>query len=71
MKNKGKAHVTKTDTESSNSDDDSNSDISLDSEDNDTEMMQLAALMIKSFKKMAYKNFNKGKKFTRKDRNSD
>ena len=71
VKNKGKAHVTKTDTESSNSDDDSNSDIFSDSEDSDTEMMQLAALMVKSFKKMAYKNFNKGKKFTRKDRNSD
>jgi len=34
-------------------------------------MMQLAALMVKSFKKMAYKNFNKWKKFSRKDRNSD
>ncbi|XP_063942845.1 uncharacterized protein LOC135150465 [Daucus carota subsp. sativus] len=53
------------------SDEDLNSDIPLDSEDSDTEMMQLAALMVKSFKKMAYKNFNKGKKFTRKDRNSD
>ncbi|XP_063948076.1 uncharacterized protein LOC135152172 [Daucus carota subsp. sativus] len=70
VKNKGKVHVTKNDTESSNSDNDTNYDIS-DSEDSDTEMMQLAALMVKSFKKMAYKNFNKGKKFTRKDRNSD
>lgn len=33
--------------------------------------MQLASLMIKSFKKMAYKNFRKGKKFSRKDENSD
>ncbi|XP_063948055.1 uncharacterized protein LOC135152154 [Daucus carota subsp. sativus] len=71
VKNKGKAHVTKPDTESSNSDDNSNSDIPSDSEDNDTEMMHLAALMVKSFKKIAYKNFNKGKKFTRKDGNSD
>ncbi|XP_063948084.1 uncharacterized protein LOC135152180 [Daucus carota subsp. sativus] len=71
VKNKGKTHVTKTYTESSNSDDDSNSDVLSDSEDSDTEMMQLAALKVKSFKKMAYKNFNKGKKFSRKDRNSD
>ncbi|XP_063947601.1 uncharacterized protein LOC135152054 [Daucus carota subsp. sativus] len=71
VKNKGKTHVTKSDTESSNSDDDSDSDVLSDSEDSDTEMMQLAALMVKSFKKMAYKNFNKGKKFLRNDRNSD
>ncbi|XP_063949925.1 uncharacterized protein LOC135152763 [Daucus carota subsp. sativus] len=71
VKNKGKAHVTKTDTESSNSDNDSNSDFPSDSEDSDTEMMQLAALMVKSFKKMAYKNFNEGKKFKRMERCSD
>ncbi|XP_063945935.1 uncharacterized protein LOC135151418 [Daucus carota subsp. sativus] len=71
VKNKGKTHVTKTDTESSNSDDDLDFDVLSDSEDSDTEMMQLAALMVKSFKKMAYKNFNKGKKYSRKDRNSD
>ena len=70
-KNKGKAHVTKSDTESSNSDDDSNFNVPSDSEDSDDEMMQLAALMVKSFKKLAYKKFNKGKSFSRKDRNSD
>ena len=71
VKSKRKAHVKKSDTELSNSDDDSDTDIPSDSDDSDTEMMQLAALMVKSFKKMAYKNFNKGKKFSRKDRNSD
>ena len=48
-KSKGKAHVTKSDIESSNSDD-SNSDVPSDSEESDDEMMQLAALMVKSFK---------------------
>ncbi|XP_063948067.1 uncharacterized protein LOC135152165 [Daucus carota subsp. sativus] len=42
-----------------------------DTEDSDGEMMQLAALMVKSFKKIAYKKFNKGRNFPRKDRNSD
>lgn len=70
---KGKALITKSDTESSNSDDDSNSDNLTDSDDDgsDAEMIQLAALMVKGFKKMAYKNFRKGKKFTRRDSNFD
>lgn len=66
---KGKALITKSDTESSNSDDDTNSDNLTDSDNDgsDAEMMQLAALMVRNFKKMAYKNFKKGKKFTRRD----
>ena len=32
--------------------------------------MLLTALMVRSFKKMAYKNFRKGKKFSRRDANS-
>ncbi|KAK1384246.1 hypothetical protein POM88_021981 [Heracleum sosnowskyi] len=34
-------------------------------------MMRMAALMVKTFKKMGFKNFKKGKRFSRKDSNSD
>ncbi|KAK1403290.1 hypothetical protein POM88_002895 [Heracleum sosnowskyi] len=70
-KAKGKALVIKSESESSNSDDDSNSDEASDSEDDEEQMMQLAALMVKTFKKMGFKNFKKGKRFSRKDSNSE
>ena len=58
---KGKAMVAKSDTESSNTDDDSNTDNSIDTDgdSDDEKIMQLAALMVKSFKKMGYKSFRK------------
>ncbi|XP_017249896.1 uncharacterized protein LOC108220596 [Daucus carota subsp. sativus] len=66
-KAKGKALVTKPETESSNSNDDSNSDDeSLDSDSMDEEdFKQMAALMVKTFKKMGYKNFGKNKRFSK------
>ncbi|KAK1399686.1 hypothetical protein POM88_009549 [Heracleum sosnowskyi] len=70
-KAKGKALVIKSESESSNSDDDSNSDEASDSEDDEEEMMQMAALMVKTFKKMGFKNFKKGKRFSRRDSNSE
>ncbi|KAK1399122.1 hypothetical protein POM88_008985 [Heracleum sosnowskyi] len=71
-KTKGKALVIKSDSESSNSDDGSNTDDEAsDSEDDEEEMMRMAALMVKTFKKMGFKNFKKGKRFSRKDSNSD
>ncbi|KAK1379199.1 hypothetical protein POM88_025943 [Heracleum sosnowskyi] len=70
-KAKGKALVIKSESESSNSDDDSNSDEASDSEDDEEQMMQMAALMVKTFKKMGFKNFKKGKRFSRKDSNSE
>ncbi|KAL8115195.1 hypothetical protein AgCh_021868 [Apium graveolens] len=60
---KGKAMIAKSDTESSNSDDDSNTDSESDTDndhDNNEDMEQMAALLVKSFKKMVYKNFKKG-----------
>ena len=68
-KAKGKALVVNSDSESSNSDDGSNSDEASDSEDDEEELMQMAALMVKTFKKMGFKNFKKGKRFSRKDSN--
>lgn len=64
------ALLTKFDNESSSSNNDSNSNnLSYYDEDHtNSEMMRLAALMANSFKKMAYKNFKKGKKFSK---NSD
>ncbi|KAK1352395.1 hypothetical protein POM88_053334 [Heracleum sosnowskyi] len=70
-KAKGKALVIKSESESSNSDDDSNSDEASDSDDDEEQMMQMAALMVKTFKKMGFKNFKKGKRFSRKDSNSE
>ncbi|KAK1373841.1 hypothetical protein POM88_030034 [Heracleum sosnowskyi] len=70
-KAKGKALVIKSESESSNSDDGSNTDDEAsDSEDDDEEMMKMAALMVKTFKKMGFKNFKKGKRFSREDSNS-
>ncbi|KAL8108239.1 hypothetical protein AgCh_024620 [Apium graveolens] len=66
---KGKAMIAKSDTESSNSDDKSNPDTesNTDSDHNNNEDMdQMAALLVKSFKKMVYKNFKKGRRFSRK-----
>ncbi|KAK1383847.1 hypothetical protein POM88_021582 [Heracleum sosnowskyi] len=71
-KAKGKALVIKSDSESSNYDDGSNTDDEAsDSEDDEEEMMKMAALMVKTFKKMGFKNFKKGKRFSRRDSNSD
>ncbi|KAK1394494.1 hypothetical protein POM88_013550 [Heracleum sosnowskyi] len=70
-KAKGKALVIKSESESSNSDDDSNSDEASDSKDDEEQMMQMAAMMVKTFKKMGFKNFKKGKRFSRKDSNSE
>ncbi|KAK1398534.1 hypothetical protein POM88_008397 [Heracleum sosnowskyi] len=71
-KAKGKALVIKSDSESSNTDDGSNTDDEAsDSEDDEEQMMQMAALMVKTFKKMGFKNFKKGKRFSRKDSNSE
>ncbi|KAL8115174.1 hypothetical protein AgCh_021850 [Apium graveolens] len=59
---KGKAMITKSDTESSNSDDDLNIDNESDNNsdhDNNEDMEQMAALLVKSFKKEGYKNFKK------------
>ncbi|KAK1384661.1 hypothetical protein POM88_022396 [Heracleum sosnowskyi] len=71
-KGNGKALVIKSDSESSNSDDGSNTDDEAsDSEDDEEEMMKMTALMVKTFKKMGFKNFKKGKRFSRRDSNSD
>ncbi|KAK1356144.1 hypothetical protein POM88_049400 [Heracleum sosnowskyi] len=64
-KAKGKALVINSESESSNS------DASSESEDDEEQMMQMAALMVKTFKKMGFKNFKKGKRFSRKDSNSE
>ncbi|KAK1388711.1 hypothetical protein POM88_016889 [Heracleum sosnowskyi] len=70
-KAKGKSLVIKSESESSNSDDDSNTDESSESEDDEEQMMQMAALMVKTFKKMGFTNFKKGKRFSRRDSNSE
>ncbi|KAL8104369.1 hypothetical protein AgCh_028540 [Apium graveolens] len=70
---KGKTIIAKSNTESSNSDDDSNPDTEsdIDSDHNNNEDMdQMAALLVKSFKKMVYKNFKKGRRFSRKGSSS-
>ncbi|KAL8155985.1 hypothetical protein AgCh_001154 [Apium graveolens] len=70
---KGKAMIANSDTESSNSNDDSNTDTKSDTDNdynNNEDMDQMAALLVKSFKKMVYKNFRKGKRFSRKDSSS-
>ncbi|KAL8154937.1 hypothetical protein AgCh_000341 [Apium graveolens] len=62
---KGKAMIAKSDTESSNSYDDSNTDSESDSDsdhDNNEDIEQMADVLVKSFKKMVYKNFKKGKR---------
>lgn len=69
-KAKGKVLYINSDSESSNSDDNSNSDELSDSDDEE-QIMQMAALMVKTFKKMGYKNFNKGKKFPKRESTSD
>ncbi|KAL8088481.1 hypothetical protein AgCh_038306 [Apium graveolens] len=66
---KGKAMIAKSDTESSNFDDDSNTDAESDTDsdhNNNEDMDQMASLLVKSFKKMVYRNFNKGRRFSRK-----
>ena len=73
-KGKGKALVTKPETESSDSDDDdSNSDDDSSNSDSmdEEEFKQMAALMVKTFKKMGYKNFGKNKKFSKKGSSSE
>ena len=70
-KAKEQALVLKSESESLNSDDDSNSDEASDSEDDEEQMMQMAALMVKTFKKMGFNNFKKGKRFSRRNSNSD
>ncbi|XP_063941893.1 uncharacterized protein LOC135149891 [Daucus carota subsp. sativus] len=68
-KAKGKALVTKSETESSNSDDDdSNSDDESSNSNSmdEEEFKQMAALIVKTFKKMGYKNFGKNKRFSKK-----
>ncbi|KAL8099781.1 hypothetical protein AgCh_032151 [Apium graveolens] len=70
---KGKAMIAKSDTESSNSDDDSNPDTESDIDsdhNNNKDMDQMAALLVKSFKKMVYKNFRNGRRFSRKGSSS-
>ncbi|KAL8115209.1 hypothetical protein AgCh_021874 [Apium graveolens] len=64
---KGKAMIAKSDTESSNSDDDSNPDSD---HNNNEDMNQMAALLVNSFKKMVYRNFRKGRRFSRKGSSS-
>ncbi|KAL8116161.1 hypothetical protein AgCh_022599 [Apium graveolens] len=67
---KGKAMIAKSNTELSNSDDDSNTDNESDTDsdhDNNNDMDQMAALLVKGFEKMVYKNFKKGRRFPRKD----
>ncbi|KAL8088649.1 hypothetical protein AgCh_038434 [Apium graveolens] len=66
---KGKTMIAKSNTESSNTDDDSNTDTESDADsdhNNNEDMEQMDALLVKSFKKMVYKNFNKGRRFFRK-----
>ena len=71
-KAKDKALVAKSDVESSESDDDSNSEESSNSEDIDEkQLMHMAALMVKTFKKIGYKNFGKTKRFSKKGSFSD
>ncbi|KAL8155658.1 hypothetical protein AgCh_000889 [Apium graveolens] len=70
---KGKAMIAKSDTELSNSDDDSNPDTESDTDcdhNNNENMDQMASLLVKSFKKMVYKNFKKGIRFSRKGSSS-
>ncbi|KAL8110327.1 hypothetical protein AgCh_026159 [Apium graveolens] len=66
---KGKTMISKSDTESSNFDDDSNPDTESDTDsdhNNNEDMDQMAALLVKSFKKMVYRNFKKGEDFPEK-----
>ncbi|KAL8124233.1 hypothetical protein AgCh_012028 [Apium graveolens] len=61
--------IAKSDTESSNFDDDSNPDTESDTDSDhnkNKDMDQMAALLVKSFKKMVYRNFRKGRRFSRK-----
>ncbi|KAL8119449.1 hypothetical protein AgCh_016826 [Apium graveolens] len=70
---KGKAMIAKSDIESSNCDDDSNTDTESDTDsdhNNNEDMDQMVALLVKSFKKMVYKNFRKGRRFSRKGSSS-
>ncbi|KAL8134571.1 hypothetical protein AgCh_009553 [Apium graveolens] len=70
---KGKAMIAKSDTELSNSDDDSNTDTKSDTDsdhNNNEDMDQMAALLVKSFKKMVYKNFKKERRFSKKGSSS-
>ncbi|KAL8154935.1 hypothetical protein AgCh_000339 [Apium graveolens] len=63
---KGKAMIAKSDTESSNSYDDSNTDSESDTNsdhDNNEDIEQMADVLVKSFKKMVYRNFKKEKRF--------
>ncbi|KAL8124454.1 hypothetical protein AgCh_012193 [Apium graveolens] len=64
--------IAKSDTESSNYDDDSNPDTESDTDsdhNNNEDMYQMTSLLVKSFKKMVYRNFRKWKRFSRKDIN--
>ncbi|KAL8120899.1 hypothetical protein AgCh_017904 [Apium graveolens] len=70
---KEKAMIAKSDTESSNSDDDLNTDTESDTDgvhNNNKDMDQMAALLVKRFKKMVYKNFGNGRRFSGKGSSS-
>ena len=69
----GKTMMIKSNTESSNTDNDSDSDNfpNSDEDEYDEQVMQLASLMVKSFKKMAFKDFKKGRRFSKRGSNSD
>ncbi|KAL8089930.1 hypothetical protein AgCh_039406 [Apium graveolens] len=70
---KGKTIIVKSDTESSNSDDESNPDFKSDTDsdhNNNEDMDQMVVLLVKSFNKMVYKNFKKGRRFSRKGSSS-
>ena len=70
---KGKAMIAKSNIESSNSDDNSNTNTESDADsdhNNNEDMDQMAAILVKSFKKMVYKNFRKGRRFSRKGSSS-
>ncbi|KAL8155163.1 hypothetical protein AgCh_000526 [Apium graveolens] len=70
---KGEAMIFKSDTELSNSVDDSNPDTKSDTDsdhNNNEDMDQIFALLVKSFKKMIYSNFKKGRRFSRKGSSS-
>ena len=61
--------IAKSDTESSNTDDDSNSNNYSDTKtdhDNDENILQMAALLVKSFINLSYKDFKKEKSFSEK-----
>ncbi|KAL8120100.1 hypothetical protein AgCh_017285 [Apium graveolens] len=70
---KGKVVIANYDTKSLNSDDASNLESESATEgdhDNNKDIDQMASLLVKSFKRMVYKDFKKGKRFSRKGSSS-